>query len=369
MSRYAPNLVLSLGSMLGVIACALGIELLLRRHDPEYLVRARGLHVYSETYGWQPRKGISTTYRGERITLNAHGQRGREIERARQESDRLVLLGDSIAFGSGVSDDETFAHRLDVRDGLEVVNLAVQGYGPSQQLLKLDREGLRQRPSAVLLSFCFDNDFADAVSPTFIYNGRVPTPYFSLDGRRLKLHAEHLRLRPLERWGTWLLDRSHGFHRLVALADHNAATARAALLDHPPLDGVSWGERKRRALGNGDYASRLAFELIRAMSQRCRERQIPFAVALFPNRRAYEREQEAAQYARFRGRHRDAGLMCIDMAERFKAAGLGFWDFAADGIGHLSPRGHLIAAEILEEELLRMGVGARRDAARRVASR
>jgi hypothetical protein len=28
----------------------------------------------------------------------------------------------------------------------------------------LDREDLRQRPNAVLLSFCFDNDFADAAS-------------------------------------------------------------------------------------------------------------------------------------------------------------------------------------------------------------
>jgi hypothetical protein len=104
------------------------------------------------------------------------------------ERTRVIVLGDSVAFGLGVSDDETFAHALDARDnGIEAANLAVQGYGPGQELLVLQGEGLRNGPDVVVLAFCLANDFAEALLPVALYDGRTAKPRLRLVGERLVL--------------------------------------------------------------------------------------------------------------------------------------------------------------------------------------
>ena len=45
------------------------------------------------------------------------------------------------------------------------------------------------------------------------------------------------------------------------------------------------------------------------------------------------------------------GITVVDMAARFRALGLTFEAVALDGVGHLSPLGHAIASEILEDEI------------------
>ena len=167
------SLLLALGSTALVLLVVVGAEWLARALAPDYLARTRGLHVFSETYGWAPRQGASTTIAGNRVSLNALGYRGRELAVPRADGrTRVVVLGDSVAFGLNVSDEQTFTHLLDARDnGIEAGNLAVQGYGPGQELLVLEREGLREDPDVVVLAFCLANDFADAVLPVSLYDG------------------------------------------------------------------------------------------------------------------------------------------------------------------------------------------------------
>ena len=117
-----------------------------------------------------PAAGISVVIDGKRVSFNAAGYRGRELAlpKARDRT-RVVVLGDSIAFGLDVSDDETFTHLLDARDnGIEAANLAVQGYGPDQELIVLLDKGLRLDPDVVVLAFCLGNDLrgGDAVGLT-----------------------------------------------------------------------------------------------------------------------------------------------------------------------------------------------------------
>jgi hypothetical protein len=65
---------------------------------------------------------------------------------------RVVVIGDSFAFGQGVSDDETFAAFLEAIDpGLEAINLAVHGYAHDQMLLRLRLDGLGLEPDLVVL--------------------------------------------------------------------------------------------------------------------------------------------------------------------------------------------------------------------------
>ena len=118
-------------------------------HDPEL--------------GWRNRPGLRAEATGPtlqfpvfryRVTINSRGLRDRETTPEPAPGvTRIVLLGDSFAWGWGVDDGECFADRLEQRlaPAVEVVNAGVPGYSTDQELLWLEREGLGYRPTLVFL--------------------------------------------------------------------------------------------------------------------------------------------------------------------------------------------------------------------------
>jgi len=335
-SRHGALLLAAASTAVTVLA-VVGAEMGARWLAPDYLVQTRGLHVFSARFGWKPRAGLSMLIDGKRVSINARGYRGRELSLPRsRERTRVVVLGDSIAFGVGVSDEETFAHLLDVRNnGIEAANLAVQGYGPDQELLLLLGEGLRQDPDVVVLAFCLDNDLADAVLPVSLYDGRSPKPRFRLDGDRLVLDTSSLRRTVPRRVAQWLSDYSYLFNRLSALGPQVEAAG-----------GPHWTKLKHQALRDEEHAVRLSVAIVRRMDTVCRERGIAFVVAAFPHWYTYG--SKPWLHERFLESLSAEGIAVLDMSERFKARGESFWDVAFDFNGHLSPHGHAIAAEELE---------------------
>jgi hypothetical protein len=325
-----------------VALAALGAEGLARWFEPDYLVSTRGLHVFSPIYGWTPRRDTSREADGRTVNLNARGYRGHLLAPVKpRDSRRLIVLGDSIAFGLGVSDEETFTHLIDAQDnGIEAGNLAVQGYGPGQELLVLSREGLGYDADEVVLAFCLANDFADSVLPVALYDGRSPKPRFRLVDGRLVL--DDARLRPAAPWRLlqWLGDHSHLFNRLLA-PGRGAQTP----------DGPHWRSRKQQALRDEDYALRLNLALVRRMAALCRERGVAFRVAVFPTEHTWKKQPWLA--ATLISSLESAGIPVVDMAARFRSRGLSFETVALDGLGHLSPAGHLAASQIIESEIAR----------------
>jgi len=131
------KLLLAAASCSLVALVIVATELLVRRLAPAYLVETRGIHVFSPEYGWIGRPGAVAAMGNGRVTLNRLGYRGRELPPRREGGPtRVVVIGDSIAFGYGVADEQTFAHLLDTRDnGIAAANMGVQGFGPGQELL------------------------------------------------------------------------------------------------------------------------------------------------------------------------------------------------------------------------------------------
>lgn len=331
---------LSVGASALAVLIIVGAEMLARWCAPDYLVESRGLHVFSDTLGWAPRKGVSLVIDGKRVSFNARGYRGRELPLPKDpDRTRVIVLGDSIAFGLDVSDEETFPHLLDVREnGIEAGNLAVQGYGPGQELLVLLGEGLRIDPDVVVLAFCLDNDFAEAVLPVSLYDGRTPKPRFQLVGDRLVLDDSNLRQSAWRRTQQWLGDYSHLFNRVAAL-DSRSGSQPAA----------HWRERKHEALRDEEYALRLNVAIVRRMDAACRERGIAFILAVFPNWFSYRSKPCLAK--RFLESVQAEDITVVDMATRFVALGQPFGAVSFDGAGHLSPLGHAIASQVLESEI------------------
>jgi len=324
------------------LGCALlallALELLLRSVNPHYLddrpqAGLALLHRYSELYGWEPRPGAVAFIDGHRTTINARGMRGPEHAVGRSSRTRLLMLGDSIAFGHGVADGETFSDRLE-EHGFEVVNLAVDGYGTDQSVLRLEHEGKACRPDVVLLHFCADNDFVDNVSRTYFYDGLHPKPYFTIDGEALVLHDEALRLSTVSRLGLWLHGHSHLFNHLEGRA---------------PVIGAGWTLRRQEALRDGEGALQLTVRLIARAEKDAEDCGAAFLVLVYPGRREFH--EGSPWLAALHSAPRLHAIRQVDMGERLRSRGLTFHSVALDSIGHLSAFGHRQAAAVIEEEL------------------
>jgi hypothetical protein len=278
---------------------------------------------------------------GRRISLDAHGHRVRRHRLAPHlPRTRVIVLGDSIAFGLDVGDEETFPSLMDARhNGLEVLNLAVQGYGPDQQLLALVNEGLGHRPHVAILAFCIANDFAEATLPVALYDGRTPKPRFRLEGDRLVLEDALLRRSPAEAIVQWLGDQSHVFNRL-----------RIARPRSTSASPVHWRQRKQAAMADEVHVLHLTTALVARMNEACRQRGVSLLVAVFPSRGTYRAGSWLVD--RFVGSLERRGIRSVDMAHRFRERDLRPEMIFLDDLGHLNPRGHAVASEILEREVM-----------------
>ena len=90
-------------------------------------------------------------------------KRGFRNQAARDRCD-VVVLGDSFAEGSKVSDEHAWPVRLAAVSGLSVYNLGMSGYSPLHYLESLRRYGLALKPRYVLCMLYEGNDFRSASS-------------------------------------------------------------------------------------------------------------------------------------------------------------------------------------------------------------
>lgn len=97
------------------------------------------------------------------VHTNALGLRGAPADpRPPPGVRRVLVVGDSFAFGWGVADAETFAARLDAAlgPGVEVLNAAVPGWGVDQYRVFLRERGFALAPHVLLVATC-SNDVGD----------------------------------------------------------------------------------------------------------------------------------------------------------------------------------------------------------------
>jgi hypothetical protein len=342
---------LGLATILVVVGLLATGELLLRWIRPQILSGApvQQAHVFSDVYGWSLRPDFHGRWaNGKTFVVNHSAYRGRELPAApRTGVLRVVMLGDSVAFGTGVEDGATFSDLLEASDPrFEVANLAVSGYGTDQELLRLEHEGFALRPAAVVLHFCLANDFIDNRLESYLYDGRTPKPYFVVEGDSLVLHDAHLGRGPFEHAAVRLREDSYLFDLLLRLG--RPAERGDGLLAEPAER--HWAGRRFRVLENLDEAVLVTLRLVRKMADACQARGVRFLVLVHPDRPAMLGDERlAAVFSE--GRPELAGLRVIDLRRSYAAAGVDFDVLTTDKIGHLSPRGHAFVAGVLRDEL------------------
>ena len=93
------------------------------------------------------------------VSINSQGLRGPEVApRAEADVRRLVTMGDSLTFGWGVEEQDTYSRVLERMlnaDGrrYEVINAGVGNYNTSQEVAWFKERGLSYEPDEVILGF------------------------------------------------------------------------------------------------------------------------------------------------------------------------------------------------------------------------
>jgi GDSL-like Lipase/Acylhydrolase family len=188
-----------------VIAIAIGFVLALVFGELVYrVVRLPGLSpvthpdyvLHDSGLGWAYRPGAKhrhvTPEFDVEVMTNRDGYRGWEWPSelpGTSQRRRVLVLGDSFAFGWGVSWEKTFTARLSLEHPeWDIRNAAVAGYGADQQLLVLKRLAPQFRPEVVVCVFC-DNDLWESISDEAYGRGK---PQFELDGDALRLRVARI---------------------------------------------------------------------------------------------------------------------------------------------------------------------------------
>lgn len=111
--------------------------------------------------------GSEYEWRDIEVEINSQGLRGPEVAYEKPANTyRILNVGDSVAMGWGVGEEETYGYQLeqylnetaDNSQHFQVINAAVPGWNLANELAFLQAEGLRYEPDLVLLDITIVND-------------------------------------------------------------------------------------------------------------------------------------------------------------------------------------------------------------------
>jgi lysophospholipase L1-like esterase len=142
------------------------IALRLMGLDPLYVSPERDrFWKYDALLGWAHEPGQEGIFETPQfrtvVRINENGLRDRRHSYERQNDiERILVLGDSFAWGYGVEESERFSQLLEEGLGAEVINAGVSGYSTDQELLWYRNEGIKYEPDLVILVFA-GNDVGD----------------------------------------------------------------------------------------------------------------------------------------------------------------------------------------------------------------
>ena len=120
---------------------------------------------YDSLLGWAHEPGQEGIFETPQfrtvVRINEKGLRDRQHSYERQnDTERVLVLGDSFAWGYGVEESERFSQLLEKSLDVEVINAGVSGYSTDQELLWYRNEGIKYDNDLVILVLA-GNDVGD----------------------------------------------------------------------------------------------------------------------------------------------------------------------------------------------------------------
>jgi hypothetical protein len=124
-----------------------------------------------------------------RIDINSLGLRERDVQLEKPKGKkRVLILGDSVVFGTGVDASHRFSDFLNraLDPDYEVINGGVAGWGTDQELIYYELRGCNLKPDVVVLTLTIANDVLNNMID-HLFLKTSPKPRFTMDGDSLTL--------------------------------------------------------------------------------------------------------------------------------------------------------------------------------------
>jgi lysophospholipase L1-like esterase len=328
------NLVLSMGSVLIMLALAEGISSLMipapiTWRDPQEI------YNHDPLLGHALAPGQNSFTHSFPVVTNSYGFRDREYPLIPQAGTvRILCLGDSLTFGDGVAVEDTYPKQLETmlnvmgKHQYEVINTGVPSYDTWQEVTFFKTKGVQFEPRIVVLGF-YGNDIVPrpAVIKTSLsgegtlrrkgFGGFLP------DGMVHLLKGSRFLLLLKDRVGK-LVDSTK------PSSEH---LHQQALLDGLPDEFVEQGWQEVEAS-------------LLQMVELQKTREFRFLIVTFPMAEQLMREHPQAQYqARLKSIADKLDIPFIDLKPVFQREFRDFGSLFIEWDGHPNPKAHRLAAE------------------------
>ncbi len=315
-----------------------GAELLCRwlgRGEPNpYAGNAPGLFITSDIpgLGYTMRSTFDGHVYGTSLRTNNYGLRGSigMMRRPLPETSRVLCLGDSICFGYGVQEAQTFPCLLQEKmTSGEVINAGVPGYNASQSVVWLREVGFDLAPDAVV--FVYVPNDPESVRPLSEEGYLLPAktdPWVTESKQPLRV---------LQWLGQW----SHFFAFGDALTAPRLASGKAQIervvsyFNHGVFEQPGW---------EACQAS------LRELGDLCRERHIPVIVGIHPILMAWKQYPFKDHERRVEEACSEAGLLTVNLRSAYSAFPAGRVKLHPQD-GHPGELGHRIMSDVLAAQL------------------
>lgn len=170
------NVILILSSFL---FCFLMLEIILRVYFKNryfYEPHPKGLYETDKKRGYKLAKNFKGVFLDSqddyvaKAETSSIGLRDYEYGEKKENTFRILVLGDSFTFGAGVEMEDTYPKQLEKNLRLknkdkryEVINAGVIGYGTDAEFYYLEEWGFKLKPDLVIVGFYIQNDIEDVM--------------------------------------------------------------------------------------------------------------------------------------------------------------------------------------------------------------
>jgi len=328
------------------------VELAVRWVNPQDLHRDEGLWAPDPERAFRLAPGfrgteVSHEFRVS-IAINSRGLRDREMAPAKPPGTvRMLVVGDSFTYGSGVAAADTYPKRLErllaERAGVrvEVINAGVSGYGTVHEAAFLRAEGWGYEPDVLVLQMFPQNDLDDNLEPfgREVVDGALRVRAIRPEGAA-PLRRVQAAVRARSHAYRFLGDRYHLLRIRLGLEQSYAASLGVYLRRPPERVTAGWEATRGQ---------------LRDIVEMGRQRGRPVVVVHAPALAALDADRAAA-FARFYRVDRKEldwdrpgltlsalcaalGVPYLDLTERFRATGRSREFYYAHN-GHWNSAGH-----------------------------
>lgn len=301
----------------------------------------RGFWAYDAELGWSHTPGASGQLEyvdfSVQVRINSDGLRDREypVERVPGKH-RMLVLGDSFAWGYGVEQQEVFSELIEKsRPDWEIINSGVSGYGTDQEYLYYKLRGSKYHPDVVLVLFVNNDPDNSTSAAQYAHN----KPLFVADGEGIRLTNVPVPGMTATQRVANLVARNTYFLRTasrVAAGWRNRGRVSDAASVVSGLDARS----DKRGLSIEDE---LVLRIFLALNEAVRADGGKLVVVSLPG--AYRFFEDP--------RFTEAGISHLSLSGIFRGSPEPVW-FAHDL--HWTPAGHRIVSLVLEQYLNAIGV-------------